>query len=519
MPDGERRRGSPARERTEVDHRGVAQGRPGGLRRVVYSGLQLVAAVGVAAPLAVGVVVALAATVPGLDELRSSLPADLASAAFYGNALIASLVVFAGAAVLGLAVVTTVPRLLNLAIRPDTTYPLYGVRYALHRAIARLTNVPFFTYLFGDSSYIVNYLHWIGYDLSRVEQTGSNFGLEVKHETPFGASVGSGTMAADGLSIVNADFSSTSFRVSRAAIGRRSFLGNYVTYPSQSRAADNCLLATKVMVPVDGDVREGIGLLGSPSFEIPRSVQRDGRFDHLSRGAEFRKRLGAKNRHNVATMGLFLLTRWLHVFGLTVIGAGAIAFYGSAGAAAIAGGLVLALPFTASYYALVERAASGFRALGPRFCSIYDPYFWWHERYWKLAVQPPRVLNGTPFKTLVWRALGVEIGKRVFDDGLRINEKTMVTVGDGCAFNPQTTIQPHSQEDGTFKSDRVAIGAGCTVGTGALIHYGATMGDEATLDPDSFLMKGAEVPADARWAMNPARELRPAHESWGSCEL
>ena len=109
----------------------------------------------------------------------------------------------------------------------------------------------------------------------------------------------------------------------------------------------------------------------------------------------------------------------------------------------------------------------------------------------------------------------MEIGKRVFDDGLRINEKTMVTVGDGCAFNPQTTIQPHSQEDGTFKSDRVAIGAGCTVGTGALIHYGATMGDEATLDPDSFLMKGAEVPADARWAMNPARELRPAHRELG----
>ena len=327
---------------------GSPRGGPGGLRRVVYSGLQLVAAVGVAAPLAVGVVVALAATVPGLDELRSSLPADLASAAFYGNALIASLVVFAGAAVLGLAVVTTVPRLLNLAIRPDTTYPLYGVRYALHRAIARLTNVPFFTYLFGDSSYIVNYLHWIGYDLSRVEQTGSNFGLEVKHETPFGASVGSGTMAADGLSIVNADFSSTSFRVSRAAIGRRSFLGNYVTYPSQSRAADNCLLATKVMVPVDGDVREGIGLLGSPSFEIPRSVQRDGRFDHLSRGAEFRKRRAPRTATTSPRWGCSCSRGGFHVFGLTVIGAGAIALYGSAGAAAIAGGLVLALPFTAS---------------------------------------------------------------------------------------------------------------------------------------------------------------------------
>ena len=47
------------------------------------------------------------------------------------------------------------------------------------------------------------------------------------------------------------------------------------------------------------------GLLGSPCFEIPRSVQRDSRFDHLKTGEEFRRRLAAKNRHNAVTIGLF----------------------------------------------------------------------------------------------------------------------------------------------------------------------------------------------------------------------
>ena len=84
-----------------------------------------------------------------------------------------------------------------------------------------MTNVKFFTQLFGDSSYIVYYLRGLGYDLSRVEQTGSNFGTEVGHETPYLCSVGSGTMVADGLSIINADFSSSSFRVSRVSIGPR----------------------------------------------------------------------------------------------------------------------------------------------------------------------------------------------------------------------------------------------------------------------------------------------------------
>ena len=92
----------------------------------------------------------------------------------------------------------------------------------------------------------------------------------MKHENPYLTSVGSGTMVADGLSIINADFSSTSFRVSRASIGPHNFLGNHIAYPSQGRTGDNCLLATKVMVPIDGEVREGVGLLGSPSFEIPR---------------------------------------------------------------------------------------------------------------------------------------------------------------------------------------------------------------------------------------------------------
>ena len=77
----------------------------------------------------------------------------------------------------------------------------------------------FFTHLFGDSSFIVYYLRWIGYDLCEVEQTGLNFGTEVGHETPFLSTIGSGTMVADGLSIMNADFSTTSFRVSPVYIG------------------------------------------------------------------------------------------------------------------------------------------------------------------------------------------------------------------------------------------------------------------------------------------------------------
>ena len=206
----------------------------------------------------------------------------------------------------GLLFVLTVPRLLNLFVRPGTVYPLYGFHDRIHRAIARMTGVKFFTQLFGDSSYIVYYLRCLGYDLSRVEQTGSNFGTEVGHETPYLSTIGSGTMVADGLTLMNADFSSTSFRVSRVSIGPDNFMGNNIAYPAGGRTGDNCLLATKTMIPLDGEIREGVGLLGSPCFEIPRSVERDSRFDHLRTGEELRTRLTAKNWYNLRTIGVFL---------------------------------------------------------------------------------------------------------------------------------------------------------------------------------------------------------------------
>ena len=518
VPAGERRQGSPAEQRTEVDLKDVEAAGCGARRRATFAAMELVGLLAVTLPLAFGGMYLLSTEIPPFDVLVGSSPADVTTWVFLRDALIASFILLFGGIVAGLLVVGTVPRLLNRAIEPDRVYPLYGFHYSVHRTIARLTNVPFFLQLFGDSSYIVPYLRWVGYDLSPVEQTGSNFGTAVGHENPYLTSIGTGTMVADGLWIMNADYSSTSFRVSRVTVGRHNFIGDNVAYPSQARTGENALLATKVMVPVDGEIRENVGLLGSPSFEIPRSVERDHRFDELRQGPEFRRRLATKNRHNIVTVGLFLLSRWIYVLAITVLASGAVDLHGDFGAVAAAGALVLALPFTIGYAAAVERAGSKFRALRPRYCSIYHPDFWRHERYWKMSARLPRTLDGTPFKGLAWRAFGVRIGRRLYDDGCTMVDKSLVTIGDDCVLNAGCVVQPHSQEDGTFKSDRITIGSGCTVGISAQIHYGVTIGDGASIGPHSFLMKGEEVPPNARWAMNPATEPRAPAPAIGGAE-
>src|SRR5207249_4589130 len=157
------------------------------------------------------------------------------------------------------------------------------------------------------------------------------------------------------LILINDEVSSTSFRVSWASIGPHNFVGNDVTYPAGGRTGDNCLLATKAMIPLDGKIREGVGLLGSPCFEIPRSVERDSRFDHLRTGDARRRGLAAKNRYNVLTIGFFLFTRWLGVFLVTVLELVALDLYGAFANVATAALFALSLVVSAFYFSLVER--------------------------------------------------------------------------------------------------------------------------------------------------------------------
>jgi non-ribosomal peptide synthetase-like protein len=150
----------------------------------------------------------------------------------------------------------------------------------------------------------------------------------------------------------------------------------------------------------------------------------------------------------------------------------------------------------------------------PTFCSIYDIRFWRHERFWKMMAGMLAIINGTPFKPLIWRLLGVRVGKRMYDEGLDIPEKTIVAIGDYATINGGgSIIQCHSLEDGVFKMDGTTLGDDVTIGVGAFVHYGVTMADATELEADSFLMKGTEVPPGAVYGGNPARQLPAAAPS------
>jgi non-ribosomal peptide synthetase-like protein len=505
VPYGQRWHGSPA-EPTSLTYRRVRGAGCSGLRKAAYSVVQLLLLLGVVLPLGISSLILLVSLVPQLAALLGEGPPAALTWTFYRDALVLSTALFIGALLFGLSVMIIVPRLLRVLVRPNKIYRLYGISYWAHQTIGRLTNSKFFLQVFGDSSFVVSYLQALGYDLGRVEQTGSNFGTAVAHDNPFLSAVGRGSVVADGLTFLNADYSNTSFRVARVAIGGNNFLGNNIFYPVQGRTGDDCLVATKAMVPMDGPVREGVGLLGSPSFEIPRTTERDSR---LALSPDQRRRgLAGKNRHNLVSITLLLLTRWILTSLLTVVALTSLDLYSELGAAVFALNYAVGMPLTFVYFILLDRMVRGLAALQPQGCSIYDRRFWRHERFWKVcAYTYVQAVNGTPFKGLVWRLLGVRVGRRLFDDGCIITERVFVTIGHRCTLNAGTVIQCHSQENNAFKSDRVELGSDVTIGVNGFVHYGVRLGGGAVLEADSFLMKGEQVPPRTRWAGYPAMEV------------
>ncbi len=501
VADGKRYHGSPGVETTSdycpIESRKVSKLRSG-----------LFVAVELGLPLLIAGALPLVAS-----RLWDEYEGAAASSFSFGTAALpllgASAALFFGSLLLGLASVYAIPRLCMMFLKEGVTYPTFGPHYLLQTIIQRVSNSQFLCVLFGDSSFITTYMRYVGWNLNTVHQTGSNMGTNQRHDNPFLCTIGSGTMVSDGLSMINVEMSATSFRLAESKIGDNNYLGNDIHYPPNGKTGANVLLGTKTMIPVDGPVRENVGLLGSPPFEIPRMVDRDRDMNASIDETMRRARLHQKNGYNAVTASLFLLCRWMAFFATLVLWTAAFAAYDRFGLLALLLGLAAGTGAYLAFFVTLERASLSFKRLEPKLASIYDPYFWFHERHWKLSDSPiTSLFAGTPFRNIMMRAMGMKVGKMVFDCSQSITERTLTEVGDYANLNEGSVLQAHSLEEGVFKSDYIRIGSGCSIGPGAFVHYGVCVGDHVVLDADAFLMKGEVLAPHTGWRGNPAKMTR-----------
>jgi non-ribosomal peptide synthetase-like protein len=228
-------------------------------------------------------------------------------------------------------------------------------------------------------------------------------------------------------------------------------------------------------------------------------------FDEQTRLARLRR----KNMYNFVTALIFIASQWVVVAAAFMLGRAAIANIDHFGIFGFFGFSVADIAFNMAFLIVLERAIMGFKRLKPRLASIYDPYFWWHERHWKLNAFPILgMFAGTPFRGMLLRAMGMKVGAKLFDFSLGIPERQLVEVGDYTNLNEGCVLQAHSLEEGVFKSDYIRLGNRCSVGPGGLVHYGVSTGDDVVLDADSFLMKGEILDSHTGWCGNPAKLAR-----------
>ena len=281
-----------------------------------------------------------------------------------------------------------------------------------------------------------------------------------------------------------------------------------ITYPPGARTGDNILLATKAMIPIDGPVREGVGLLGLAPSRFPARCSAT-----AVRPPQEPDELGAAgSRQEPAqrvTIAIYLLA-----VGAVVRAHRARRLPSD-----------LLLPRSGSWSSPRNRRrrwcsrarsrsscssarASGSGRCSPQFCSIYEPYFWRHERLWKLSgTGYLQIFNGTPFKSICGGCSACTSAEELFDDGTSFPEKTLVTIGDHCTWERRPRSSATRWRTAASSPAIPSSGTAAPLGANAWVHYGVTMGERVVVDADSFLMKGEEPVADSRWGGNPAREV------------
>jgi non-ribosomal peptide synthetase-like protein len=143
--------------------------------------------------------------------------------------------------------------------------------------------------------------------------------------------------------------------------------------------------------------------------------------------------------------------------------------------------LVLALK-----WGLLGRVRPGIHAFWSCWCSRWDFLYVAWGFYASGALS---MLEGTLLLSWYLRAMGVTVGRRVLlgSGFAQVVDPDMLQFEDGATVSCQ--FQAHTFEDRVLKIDRVRIRRGATVGSGAVLLYGADIGGRAHVAPHSVVMK------------------------------
>jgi non-ribosomal peptide synthetase-like protein len=315
---------------------------------------------------------------------------------------------------------------------------------------------------------------------------------------PERTSLGGGSFLADGVYLGVPRVARGQVTVGETSLGAGTFVGNHVFVEQGQHLPPDLLLGVSTVADQRA-MEAGSSWFGHPAFLLPQRevAEVDRRLTYEPGPLRVLNRLFWESLRFILPVLPAALALWW--FDLLVAWGFLGAMVASAGVA-----LTLAAVVLVAKWLLLGRVQPGQHGLWSCWASRWDFHYVMWQRYGRALLTP---LEGTLLLPWYLRAMGMRIGRRcVLGDGFaQVVDPDMITIEDGATVH--ALFQAHSFEDRVLKIDRLRLGARSTVGRGAVVLYGADIGEDAHVMPHSVVMKRERLLPGRRYAGAPTEPL------------
>jgi non-ribosomal peptide synthetase-like protein len=394
------------------------------------------------------------------------------------------------------------------AVRPGT-YPLYGwtslAVFIKERLLESAGSSLSGTLLWP------RWLRWAGMRVGRKCEVST-----IMEVVPELVEIGDECFFADGIYLGRPWLHRGTLTAARTVFSKNTFLGNHVVVPAGVELPAEILVGISTVADA-GQIRPGSSWFGHPTFELPRRevVEADRSLTFDPAWYRYVNRVVWEYmRLVVPVIPALLGILWLKAVPRWHDAQTAATFYGlTLPASSLAlGGILVALVFAAKWL-LLGRVREGQHPLWSCWCNRWDLLYVIWANYVRGNLTS---FDGTPFMAWWLRAMGSRIGRRVVlgTSFAQVVDPDMLEIGDDATVS--CLLQLHSFEDRVLKIAPSRVGERCTVGSGAVLLYGATVGEGARVEDGSVVMKHETLLPGQYYVGCPTRPAQePGLESQG----
>ena len=322
---------------------------------------------------------------------------------------------------------------------------------------------------------------------------------------PESVTIGNKNFFADGIYVGGPQLHRGTVTVAHTTFGSSTFLGNGAIIPAGMHLPDDVLLGICTIAD-QATLRSGSAWFGQPAFELPHRevIEYDASFTFDPTPLRYATRVFWElARFVVPALPVLVGLLWFKLIAGWSDVPLPLFILGILPLATLTAGVLFAALIIAFKWALLGKVQPAMHPLWSSWASRWDLMcLAWNVCAGSLVTQ----LDGTLLLNALLRLTGVKIGKRVvlgtgFAEDLP--DPDMLTFEDGATVD--CMFQAHTFEDRVLKMDRVVIRAGATVGSNAVLLYGADIGRGARVAPHSVVMKHEHLRPGVLYAGFPTR--------------